>query len=391
MYPDGHQTKRLKWLSGTAGPSVADDAAGNDPQEAEAVRLTLAQNYAAAAGLLALEHEARSAATANLRTLIQRLFQQIAGRYVVLAGSIEQPLDAVQAQQLVGQIVAELDALRRIDFSTPLAHYADLAVRRGLEYGNRYVSQPVPAVGLSLPSSVSQAVGGVAQAVAERVDAAQQMAQSLGVSEFKDLTAVQAKAQQISTPVDRAVSYAISTANSHGLAVVAGQRGGQLLWVAERDACVVCLALSGHLIDPMTGEGFDEDATFGKPGSAPPIWPPEMPLAGPPRHNFCRCHAELWFGMRSVEGGPLDGALYNRPDLAAQVDLPAALRREAKRSVLRGWSLPSESQAARINAADRLLRRGAGMPKTVEDRARRQVRNKRFDSRSVPRGSARRP
>jgi hypothetical protein len=65
-------------------------------------------------------------------------------------------------------------------------------------------------------------------------------------------------------------------------------------------------------------------------------------------------------------------------------DLPEALKREARRSVLKGWSLESESQASRLDAAERLLQRGARLPGTVEREARQAVRARRFRSRSVP-------
>lgn len=113
-----------------------------------------------------------------------------------------------------------------------------------------------------------------------------------------------------------------------------------LIWKAERDGCLHCLALSGHIV--AVGEGFPADMTF---ASKPLRWEHYDGL--PPRHPHCRCRTAPVWG---------DGAAQS-----------AALKREAMRSVLRGFSLPSESKGVRLSAADRLLRSGrAGrLPKTV--------------------------
>lgn len=151
--------------------------------------------------------------------------------------------------------------------------------------------------------------------------------------------------------------------------------GAKLMWQAERDACVTCLALSGHVIDAREGEGFDEDATFG-PNSPPSVWPPDEPLMGPPRHPHCRCQAVVYFGVQP-----------------GQPDLAASLRREAMRSILRGFSKPSEPNRIRIVAAQRLLdsARSDDMPKSVRAYAAQAVKDGRFPTRDVPRYAASQP
>lgn len=140
--------------------------------------------------------------------------------------------------------------------------------------------------------------------------------------------------------------------------------GLRVVWVAERDACLVCLRLSGTVIDPNSGDGFDEEATFGKPGSAPIVWPPGMPLMHPPRHPNCRCR------LRIIA--------------ADNILVPAALQREAERAVARGWSA-SDSRIARLSAADRLLHHGSRLPRTVQERAAKDVEHGRFSTRHRPR------
>jgi hypothetical protein len=64
-----------------------------------------------------------------------------------------------------------------------------------------------------------------------------------------------------------------------------------------------------------------------------------------------------------------------------------ALKREAARSVIKGWALESEPDSVRRDAAARLLARGgAGLPKSVQARARFQVDHATRFKRPVPTG-----
>lgn len=151
------------------------------------------------------------------------------------------------------------------------------------------------------------------------------------------------------------VSDAVQRAGAD--AILTASRTARLptVWVAETNACVHCLGLSGTVAQP--GRDFDGSATYGRRplGNGAPI-------AAPPRHPFCRCTLE-----------PLVAPEY-----------AAALRREADRSVLRGFSLESESMAVRIDAAERLIERGVDAPKTVIAFSRRAVRAGAFPTRGRP-------
>ncbi len=137
----------------------------------------------------------------------------------------------------------------------------------------------------------------------------------------------------------------------------------RVVWVAERQACLTCKALSGQVADPTAGVWFDEFATF-SPRGAPPVWPPGQPLTGPPRHPHCRCRLRVIAATNTM--------------------LPAALQREAQRAVLRGWS-DHDSRRARLTAADRLLMAGTGLPATVKVRAATDVAAGTFSTRHRPR------
>lgn len=172
-------------------------------------------------------------------------------------------------------------------------------------------------------------------------------------------------AERVASRLEAVTATAVNQAASAGVDAVARQAGADgVMWVAERDGCLTCAALSGRIV--RVGERFPQNRTF---GDKPLLW---RGFTGrPPRHPNCRCR------VRPVWGDGQGAA--------------AALRREARRSVVRGFSLPSESAAARLRAADRLLRRGAGLPPTVEDYGREAVRQGRFPrGRAVPTGAGRR-
>jgi hypothetical protein len=135
------------------------------------------------------------------------------------------------------------------------------------------------------------------------------------------------------------------------------------VWVSERDACVNCLAYAGRVT--KVGEDF--------PGGL--SWDPKQkdskaPGVRPPLHPHCRCRPVPWDPAWAREG---------------EVSLPEAVSREAQRSIARGFSLPSESNAARIRALKELLSGNPKLPKTVLERARRDLKNGEFGrGRSVP-------
>lgn len=360
------------------------NSAGNTSTEQQAVTSVTVENAAAVAALLLLEKQAIDAVSGPLRKLLSDIFRTLAGRYVLMFGGLDKPADPVQAQQLAELLVTELQQVAEYDPSPQLQQFAAAAAARGLDYANRYLADPVAADVLEQTPELTEAIAAVPETMAESAAAAADFAEQLPITGWDDLVRAMGKANQAATSLERSTTWAVNKANSDAVRQVAVDKGASLLWVAEPDACVVCLALSGHVIDPMSGDGFDEEATFGKPGSAMDVWPPGQPLMGPPRHVNCRCHPELWFGAHVPVGGPEENALYNRPGVGANVDLPAALRREAKRSIVYGWSLPSESGAVRLDAAQRLLERGAGLPRSVEERGHRAVAAKRFDNRIHP-------
>ena len=135
------------------------------------------------------------------------------------------------------------------------------------------------------------------------------------------------------------------------------------VWVCSRDACVRCTAYAGEII--AEGKNF--------PGGL--SWDPKSreksaPAVRPPLHPNCRCRTVPW------------KASWKKP---GQVSLPEAARREAERSIARGFSLPSESNASRVRALKELLKTNPQLPKTVLESARKAAEKGTFPKgRSVP-------
>jgi hypothetical protein len=122
------------------------------------------------------------------------------------------------------------------------------------------------------------------------------------------------------------------------------------VWRAERDACVHCLAYQGEIDN---GKGYPAGLTFGDK----PLDNKKVPK--PPLHPNCRCTQSL---VHKEVVNPL----------------AKSLKREAKRSVLRGWSRPSESEKVRLEAAKRLVQSGNTLPKSVNAYAQAAIKRGEF-------------
>lgn len=147
------------------------------------------------------------------------------------------------------------------------------------------------------------------------------------------------------------VTSSVVAGGNQGVRRAASAAGVPTVWIAETNACVHCLAYSGRVV--QSGERFPGGLTYG----AKSYFPEDV--ATPPRHPHCRCFLE-----------PLRDQSY-----------ADALRREADRSVLRGFSLESESMSVRVGAAKKLLDEGVTAPKSVIAYAEAAVKRGTFSTR----------
>lgn len=153
----------------------------------------------------------------------------------------------------------------------------------------------------------------------------------------------------------RTATTTVVNSGNAGVVDVGTAANMPMVWVAETDACVHCLAYSGQVV--TAGDEFPSGLTYGKTPLAP-----RGQLVAPPLHPYCRCHLEILLDAGYAE----------------------ALRREADRSVLRGFSLESESMSTRVDAANRLLEKGVDAPKSVIAYSTKSVKAGKFTTRGRP-------
>lgn len=193
--------------------------------------------------------------------------------------------------------------------------------------------------------------------------AAEAVARHSAMRTGTDITVVMAAAQRAVNRARAAGRWVANYSINAGVAAEAKRTGAKLVWVAERDACLHCLRYSGEVVKP--GEPFPDGLSYAEkpldPGRA---------LKFPPLHPNCRCRVRAYADRPARQPAPsLPGAL-----------LPDALKREARRSVARGFSSYA-SNGQRLRAADKLIAAGAALPKTVVARARADVKRGEFSGR----------
>lgn len=339
--------------------------------------------------ILAIELAASAAAVASLVQQLGQIQRTIAVVWISTFGALTPPSwtdgpsirqDGRRRQGLQRLADTLIDALQDVSVSVsdPILGFADRAAATSQRQALTVVgARPAPRTARVSPK-LQKVIAATDAAVRERIDAAIGLLRNKPPETWQEMTDALAVANQARASAERAAAWAINQAAADAVLGEADRLGGQVVWVAERDACVACLAYSGQLATP--GGSFPVGLTYGDKPLLP--WPDPKHLPGPPLHPHCRCHLMLWFGHDTAAAA----AALPQGVKTAHVSYPAALRREADRSILRGWSLQSESHRARLRAAERLLAKGKALkaPQSVKDYARRAVRRGGWPSRTVP-------
>lgn len=296
--------------------------------------------------------EVAGAVSEALQRLIRTILSVAAG---ARAGAGEALSDA-QATALGDALAAAIRRFRWDPMKRPLANAAVEAHRLGVKRAaERFVSPAdrrkaaetkaprrllVPDPDLALRAALREA-----EAVARK-----------GIRTETDAAGLAAK---VSAGKARIEGHARSVANggiNQGTLDVARTMALNLMWVAERNACLHCLAHAGWVVQPgklFPGVSFDPNAKG------------VLSVDIPPLHPNCRCQ------VRTTDEKP------GRPSGNRSAVSPSArLAAEARRSVVYQWT-EYASTPAMERAAEALLSAGAGLPASVEARARRMLRKKK--------------
>lgn len=182
-----------------------------------------------------------------------------------------------------------------------------------------------------------------------------------------DVVKAFALADRAVTYTDQATAGLVHDAARSGMDQVAAADGWQQICIGERNCCLRCASFQGAIAEPP-------DFVFHPVLAGAWLTAGDHMGATIPFHPHCRDRGRLVRADQARVSSVMDpGSLTN------------VLRREARRSIVLGLALPSESQAARRRAAAQLLARrgGAGLPKSVEARARRRIASGQFRTRAV--------
>lgn len=299
---------------------------------------------------LKFEQQAERDTTAALRLLLAEAARQLAAAYLRTVGDLKTPAPPQARDGLRAAVDRVITALATglLAELPGLVDQLNKVIAGGLRLGagtgpGRVKVDPRPT------RALAALVGDIATRLRDDVAAAQRFAAGTDLRRWGDVTTVLAKATQAVNAVAAGTREAANKAINDGARAAAEADGAQVLWIAERNACLTCLAYSGELADP--GEPFPAGLTFGKTSTV------KVPILSPPAHPNCRCRMQPWYGQDEPFGVPL----------------PSALRREAQRSVLRGDS-DYASRPAKLNAAGQLLAQGtSGLPDSVKLRAQMNV------------------
>lgn len=322
----------------------------------------------------AIEDEAVRKATESRYAVVDKAIAQATKDWIEEFGSTRGTPEAGQAlNRMIGDALrASNSALGGLEESviSALSEAVGSAVTTAAEQGAAFFEA---ATGAQAATNVAiPAVDLAAEAVAVRAAAAEGVQEAAAILkpsiiERIGLRGILGALRRARNALGRAKATITTSVNENVTKVMratsVANKAPYELWVTEKDACVRCTKYAGRIV--KTGQNF--------PGGL--SWDPKYveknadPVR-PPLHPHCRCQLVPWNPAWKREG---------------EVSLPEAVQREAERSIARGFSLESESNASRIRALRELLDSNPKLPKTVLARAERDLKAGQFKrGRSVP-------
>ena len=309
-----------------------------------------------------LEQQAVLTVVERLKRAVQLAASRITRLYIQLAGSLNDPMPDGRRQAFIDGATRIIDQVRFEDRDRLWA-----LVRAALAAGAANSVTQALAAASQLHDESESWIGDLVGTIVERVLAALLHAKGYlqtgkPIETYADAMTVIALVSRAQTMVERDTRWAINGAYNQGVLVTTTRESVARVWVAEEDACLHCLAYSGEVAGP--GQPYRSGLTFyiDPRGNYKPL--SQLPVWGPPLHPNCRCSQEPFLGSFQYPVMPWE---------TSETSVADALKREAKRTVLKGDS-GTDSQPARLRAVSALLARGAGLPKSVEAKARAAVR-----------------
>lgn len=245
---------------------------------------------------------------------------------------------------------------------TELLDGAHRALEMGARQGARALGTRTPAP-TELPVRTTELVHDVGTRLRRRWEDTYRNLVHYEINDFTDLVRAVAPVGTGVHDTETGARWITNAALNQALHDTAVHHGTELIWFAEPDACLTCLALAGEIAGH--DQDFDRSLTFDR---HPMPWFSTGGVLRPPRHPRCRCRAEPY--------RPEDW-----DEDTAGLSLVALLKRDAERVVLRGWAGASEPR--RVDAADRLLQAGSVLPGHVQDIARRAIERGHFTGRAA--------
>lgn len=300
----------------------------------------------------------------DLLALEQKVLTDAAGNFLVAVAELRTML-AVSDSGIVAKLarlaIPRIEQIAKAGVVDAFAAGADWALGSLVHTGDNAVDSTTvlkathaadsPPVGLSTPLDGLDDLVGTSKSTA-----------LLLVRNGADIDAALAPVFHAATIVRSTVVTQLNAASNTASRTVGEAVGSPMVWEAERDACVYCLALAGEVVD-TPGDLFPPADLYDAHGATA-----RVTVQQPPLHPHCRCRL----------------AILNSPDYAE------SLKREAQRSILRGFSLQSESNGVRVRAAARLLATDPVAPKSVKEYAAKAVKAGGFPrTRKVPDGDPR--
>lgn len=292
----------------------------------------------------ALEEETAEQADGGAGIALAALVAAALAAWITAFGTLAAAGNGARLASLLAGVRDDMDRASRglgARSQRTLEDALDGAARMGARHAAGFLTRAtgrrhaVPDV--TVPEDAARAAAALAATVAEQLRLAGRLLspQMVSGSGWQGVLTGLGAARRTVTLIRRTVAWAIHRAINGGAAQTADHYGARALWVAEPDACVICLAYAGRIStqDGRFPGGLSMDPASRSTGTAA--------LDGPPAHIRCRCRVVPW--MPDWDTGP--------------GSLPALLRDQAWRSVAAGRSRPSESRAARRRAAQALLAR----------------------------------